>query len=43
MSLWFSLLANVAGGDVSVNISGHFRPVVSRGYVIVGFGVASVG
>ena len=43
MSLRFSLLTNVAGGDIFLNILGHFRPVVGRGYAIVGFGVASVG
>ena len=41
MSLRFSQLQNIAGGDIFFNISKHFRPVVGGGNAIVGFGVAS--
>ena len=39
----FSFLANVAGGDIFLNISRHFRPIVGGSYVIIGFGMTSMG
>ena len=43
MSSRFSFLANVAGGDIFLNISRHSRPVVGGCDVIISFGVTSMG
>ena len=43
MSSRFSFLANVAGGDIFLNISRHSKPIVGGCNAIIGFGVTSMG